>query len=352
METACRQDKSSSLGQLSVRRHRCRALPAQKYLYGYDPALAAAGQQGSSVEMIGGGSDSFNQMTSAGADVFSQAGVTVEVPTTRLSPRRCAWQQHDDRRLRVQLLRVDRGGRIPDGHWRGTRGDAPHWTWPASSRTPIQLEILGGGLGSEHWSVEPAQTTTLQILGTDLIDGQTVAEPPIAASGIQVLALDTAVGALATGLGSGTERANPGNNTFMVGDLSETGIQQVILNAHESQGSPDLAPDTIIIDGSQIPDSADKVAIADENFQDGNSRFRRVRNLRAVDDDGVQGSRSRGSLTLWRLLDTRPLVLGWLRRHMRYRRIEGGHWIPENRRYLQDGITDNARCPVASQDLY
>ena len=58
----------------------------------------------------------------------------------------------------------------------------------------------------------------------------------------------------------------------MVGDLSETGIQQVILNAHESQGSPDLAPDTIIIDGSQIPDSADKVAIADENFQDGNSQ--------------------------------------------------------------------------------
>ena len=157
--------------------------------------------------MIGGGSDSFNQMTSAGADVFSQAGVTVEVPTT-------------------SYLLAGAGSNTMIG---GSGFNYYEWTEGDGSLTvtggvpgatllidgqPLtdtnQLEILGGGLGSEHWSVEPAQTTTLQILGTDLIDGQTVAEPPIAASGIQVLALDTAVGALATGLGSGTERAQSG----------------------------------------------------------------------------------------------------------------------------------------------
>jgi hypothetical protein len=243
--------------------------PAQNFLYGYDPSLVAPGQQqGSSVEMMGGGPNSTNQMTAGGAaNVFSQSGGTFEYPTTN-------------------YLVAGAGSNAMIGgsgfnYYQWTEGDGsltvtggvPAATQLADGQPftdTNQLEILGGAAGSEQWSVQPAQTTALQILGTDLTNGQSIGTP-IDASDIQVLSIDTAVGALVVGH-SGTEQVNPGNNTFIVGDLSETGIQQVLLNAHESQGSPDAAPDTIIINGSQIPASADKVAISDENFQDGNSQ--------------------------------------------------------------------------------
>jgi hypothetical protein len=130
-----------------------------------------------------------------------------------------------------------------------------------------QLSILGGSQGSEEWSVMPTATHGVDIQGTDLTTGMPIAGTPIVASGIEVLSIDTAVGATLQSSAPSSVQSNPGNNTFLVGDLSNTGIQQVVLNAHESQLGPDQAPDTIIIDGSQYTDSAEKVLVEDGNFQ-------------------------------------------------------------------------------------
>ena len=123
-----------------------------------------------------------------------------------------------------------------------------------------QLNVAGGSEGGETWSA------STQIVGSAfgvVIQGttgtNTLLGPPIYATRIADLSLDTMPVTM-----NGSALPSPGNNTFIVNDLSLTGIQNVTVNAHESQ-MLDAKHDTITVNSSQI--NADNVVVANNGVE-------------------------------------------------------------------------------------
>ena len=124
-----------------------------------------------------------------------------------------------------------------------------------------QLNVAGGSEGGETWSA------STQIVGSAfgvVIQGTTGATntllgPPIYATRIADLSLDTMPVTM-----NGSALPSPGNNTFIVNDLSLTGIQNVTVNAHKSQ-MLDAKHDTITVNSSQI--NADNVVVANNGVE-------------------------------------------------------------------------------------
>ncbi len=132
-----------------------------------------------------------------------------------------------------------------------------------------QLDVIGGFSGGETWYVEPlAPGNALNgtVPGSGLVEGignQNNPLPQITFSGVSGLNLDTP---LQQGATPNTYLANPGGNSFIIGDLSATGIQALTVNYHEYK-VPDTIPDTITINGINADDGptpyADQVTFND-----------------------------------------------------------------------------------------
>ncbi len=105
------------------------------------------------------------------------------------------------------------------------------------------LAILDGRSGGETWTIAAGtQAGSLQVQGT-AADGTPVPGTPITATGLNTLSIDTTLSAKQTPL------FRLAGNTYVVDDLSTTGIKNVDLDIYESQ-SATPGPDTITVDGA------------------------------------------------------------------------------------------------------
>jgi hypothetical protein len=119
---------------------------------------------------------------------------------------------------------------------------------PRSVSYNNELAVTGGSQGSETWTVSSPSPGNLQVHGRkpsgDIIT--------IAASGLDTISIDNTAG-------DATQGINPGGNTYVVDDLSGTGISYVNLNQHASM-RPDQNADNTLVFGSEPGDEADVIA--------------------------------------------------------------------------------------------
>jgi hypothetical protein len=141
---------------------------------------------------------------------------------------------------------MDGNAGMNDYQWQ--EGDGPLTVMGANPRSIAnnnQLAVTGGSQGGETWTVSSPSRDVLQINGQKP-SGNIIT---LTATGLQTLSIDNAAG-------DSNQNINPGGNTYVVDDLSGTGIGYVNLNQHASM-QPDQNADHIFAFGSEPGDEAD-----------------------------------------------------------------------------------------------
>jgi hypothetical protein len=120
----------------------------------------------------------------------------------------------------------------------------------ANNRLAI-LERVGGG---DTWTISAGtQSDSVQVQGTGA-NNASIPGTPITACGLNTLSIDTTLNAHQVPL------SRHAANTYVVNDLSTTLIRHVDIDVFESR-TANPSPDTITVDGTQAPNTADMVGV-------------------------------------------------------------------------------------------
>jgi hypothetical protein len=118
-----------------------------------------------------------------------------------------------------------------------------HGSEPGMQTPANQLDILGDQ-GNETWTISPENADSLgvQVAGQNQ-DQQSIGR--IDAYDIDTVSVDA------------NDQANSGGETYVVNDLSTTGVTQVNVNLHEYTTAPDSGGDHVIVNGPSGADTVD-----------------------------------------------------------------------------------------------